>query len=211
MTSWLIKQFEHNATRPVSEWLTKQGNDRTWVLVLDEDTQCAEASLLHSFFSPSGSFWPADGRIRKTKKLISPFCSPLPPPTLVSWPALSSQPHSLAKTSIYVKQLFSPPQPSNFQRHQLLYVSKHGFQSWITMVIFIIGMESLYENKVYHLYTISPIYCKAWAWLPNEPLYCSMVIFLSHSFTKKYELAFVFRHYQKLMSNWSPSRFFFFI
>ena len=112
MTSWLIKQFEHNATRPVREWLTKQGNDRTWVLVLDEDTQCAEASLLHSFFSPSGSFWPADGRIRKTKKLISPFCSPLPPPTLVSWPALSSQPHSLAKTSIYVKQLFSPPQPS---------------------------------------------------------------------------------------------------
>ena len=115
MTSWLIKQFEHNATRPVSEWLTKQGNDRTWVLVLDEDTQCAEASLLHSFFSPSGSFGPADGRIRKTKKLISPFCSPLPPPTLVSWPALSSQPHSLAKTSIYVKQLFSPPQPSKFR------------------------------------------------------------------------------------------------
>ena len=87
---------------------------------------CAETSLLHNFFSPSGSFWPADGRIRKTKKLISPFCSPLPPPTLVSWPALSFQPHSVAKTSIYVKQLFSPPQPSNLQRQQLLYVSTHG-------------------------------------------------------------------------------------
>ena len=33
------------------------------------------------------------------------------------------------------------------------------------MVIFIIGIESPYENKVYHLYTISPIYYKAWAGL----------------------------------------------
>ena len=162
MTSWSIKQFEQNSTRPVSD-KARQRSDLgscTW-------WRCAETSLLHNFFSPSGSFWPADGRIRKTKKLISPFCSPLPPPTLVSWPALSFQPHSVAKTSIYVKQLFSPPQPSNLQRQQLLYVSTHGFQSWITMVIFIIGIESPYENKVYHLYTISPIYCKAWAGLPN--------------------------------------------